>query len=243
MKYNFENKTAIITGSTGGIGLAIVDKFVNNGATVVAFGTNQAKLDNLAQKYESGKIIPVVCDLSKTENIAEIIKKISKIDFLVCNAGVTKDNLAIRMKDEEWDEVLNINLKATFCLNREVLKIMLKQRFGSIVNIASIIGITGNAGQVNYAASKSGMIGMTKSLAQESASRGVRLNVVAPGFIATPMTDVLADNIKQKILDKIPLNSFGKPQDIANAVAFLSSDEASYITGATINVNGGMGMF
>ena len=205
--------------------------------------TNQEKLDNLAQKYESGKIIPVVCDLSKTETIAEIIKKISKIDFLVCNAGVTKDNLAIRMKDEEWDEVLNINLKATFCLNREVLKIMLKQRFGSIVNIASIIGITGNAGQVNYAASKSGMIGMTKSLAQESASRGIRLNVVAPGFIATPMTDILADSIKQKILDKIPLNSFGKPQDIANAVAFLSSDEASYITGATINVNGGMGMF
>ncbi len=243
MKYNFENKTAIITGSTGGIGLAIVDKFVNNGATVVAFGTNQEKLDNLAQKYESGKVITVVCDLSKTENIAEIIKKISKIDFLVCNAGVTKDNLAIRMKDEEWDEVLNINLKATFCLNREVLKIMLKQRFGSIVNIASIIGITGNAGQVNYAASKSGMIGMTKSLAQESASRGIRLNVVAPGFIATPMTDVLADNIKQKILDKIPLNSFGDPKDIANAVAFLSSDEASYITGATINVNGGMGMF
>ena len=243
MKYNFENKTAIITGSTGGIGIAIVDKFVNNGATVIAFGTNQEKLDNLAQKYESGKIIPVVCDLSKTETIAEIIKKISKIDFLVCNAGVTKDNLAIRMKDEEWDEVLNINLKATFCLNREVLKIMLKQRFGSIVNIASIIGITGNAGQVNYAASKSGMIGMTKSLAQESASRGIRLNVVAPGFIATPMTDILADSIKQKILDKIPLNSFGKPQDIANAVAFLSSDEASYITGATINVNGGMGMF
>ncbi len=243
---SFDSKIALITGASGGIGKAIVESFVKSGTTVIAMGTNQDKLDNL--KTELGdKIITQVCNLADTEKIPEIIKqlheKVGKIDSLVCNAGITKDNLAIRIKDEDWDTVLDINLKATFVLNREVIKIMMKQRSGSIINISSIIGMMGNAGQANYAASKAGIIAMSKSLAQEVASRGVRVNVVAPGFIETPMTDVLNDTFKQKILEKIPLNFFGKPQNIADAVEFLASEKASYITGTTLHVNGGMAMF
>lgn len=239
-------KVALVTGATGGIGGAIVEKMIENEATVVAMGTNQDKLDILKEKF-GDKIFVYKCDLSDTTTIPAVVKelyeKLQKIDILVCNAGVTKDNLSIRLKDEDWDTVLNINLKSTFILNREVIKIMMKQRSGSIVNIASIIGMIGNAGQANYSASKAGMIGMSKSLAQEVATRGVRVNCIAPGFIETSMTDVIPGEIKQKMLDRIPLGYFGKPVDVANAALFLSSEEASYVTGSTLHVNGGMAMF
>ncbi len=246
MLNTFENKVAVVTGGTGGIGMAIVEKLLHNGATVVVFSTGQKKLDLLIEKYSSfsDKIIPVVCDLSNTDGIADEIKKVydktQKIDYLVSNAGVTKDMLSIRMKDEDWDYVMDINLKATFILNREVLKIMSKQKFGSIVNIASILAFTGNAGQANYVASKAGIIGMSKSLAQEVGSRNIRINVIAPGFIVTEMTNVLSDTLKEEILKRIPLKSFGLPEDIANAVVFLCSDNARYITGSVLHVNGGM---
>lgn len=247
MKYDFSDKVAIVTGASGGIGSEVVAKFVEAKAKVFALGSNSNKLYELKQRFsEIGDVTTMICNLANKAEIYDTISSIynetKKIDFAVCNAGITKDNLSIRMKDEDWQSVIDINLTANFIINREVGKIMMKQRSGSVINIASVIGFTGNFGQVNYAASKAGMVGMTKSFAKEFASRGVRFNVVAPGFIETAMTEVLSDQVKQEVLKSIPMSRYGKPEDIANAVMFLSSDDSSYITGTSIHVNGGMFM-
>ncbi|WPX97142.1 3-oxoacyl-[acyl-carrier-protein] reductase [Candidatus Bandiella euplotis] len=243
--FKLQNKLALVTGATGGIGQAIVKTLCAQGAKVAAIGRNQESLQNL-QKELGDSLHPMVCDFTDELQLSSLIEGVEKefgaLDILVCNAGVTKDSLAIRLKNEDWDRVINLNLTTTFKLNREAIKSMLKRKYGKIVNISSVIGLTGNAGQSNYAASKAGMIGMTKSLALEVAARGITLNCVAPGYIDTPMTQVLSEEIKTSIINHIPIRRIGTPQDIANAVLFLAADESSYITGHTLSVNGGMFM-
>lgn len=241
--FDLTGKVALITGATGGIGGAIAKKMKEAGATVVVSGRNVAKLDS---EFDDSYIkIPadLAAEGAAVELIMNTIEKAGKIDVLINNAGITKDTLLMRMTDEQFDDVINTNLRSCFKMCRAVIMPMMKQRFGRIINMASIIGTIGGPGQANYAASKGGMIAMTKSIAAEVASRGITANCIAPGFIKTPMTDVLSDELKQSYLAQIPAGRFGEPEDIANACVFLASDEASYINGQTLHVNGGMGRF
>lgn len=241
--FELTNKVVLITGATGGIGGAIARKMRDAGATVVVSGRNVAKMDaEFGDEY-----IKIGADLAAEGGAVELvmntIEAAGKIDILVNNAGITKDTLLMRMTDEQFDDVINTNLRSCFKMCRAAIMPMMKNRFGRIINMASIIGAIGGPGQANYAASKGGMIAMTKSIAAEVASRGITANCVAPGFIKTPMTDVLSDELKAAYLAQIPAGRFGEPDDIANACVFLASDAASYINGQVIHVNGGMGRF
>lgn len=243
--FSLENKTALVTGATGGIGEAIAKALHAQGAIVGISGRNKDKLDALAKELGS-RVHVLPADLSNTAATDKLVEDanaaMGRIDILINNAGLTRDNLALRMKDEDWQAVLDVNLTAPFRLARACLKGMMKNRWGRIVNITSIVGVTGNPGQVNYAASKAGMIGWSKSLAAEIASRNVTVNCIAPGFIATAMTDALNDDQKAKLNETIPMGRMGASADIASAAVYLASDEAAYVTGQTIHVNGGMAM-
>lgn len=244
-----KNKTAIVTGGARGIGRAIAIKLASLGANVVV---NYSSKPEAAQEVvdiieqNGGKAILFKADVRLNEEVEAMFNKTIEIfgslDILVNNAGITKDNLLLRMSEKEFDDVIEINLKGTFNCIKNATKIMMKQRSGRIINISSVIGLIGNAGQANYAASKAGIIGLTKSVAKEFASRGVTVNAIAPGFIKTDMTDVLSDKVKEAILTQVPLGALGEPEDVANAVAFLASDSAKYITGQVLNVDGGMVM-
>ena len=240
---NLKNKTALITGASGSIGGSIAKKLSSLGANVIITGTNKKKIDELKKKLKPNNLA-IIADLSKDteiENLSEkSIKKFNSVDILINNAGINKDALSIRMTKEQWDEVININLTAAFKLSQLAIKSMIKQKWGRIIGISSIIGIGGNIGQSNYAASKAGMIALHKSLALEFASRGITVNCIAPGFIESPMTEVLSNEQKEIMLKKIPVGNIGKPNDIANCVAFLTDEKASFITGSTVNINGGM---
>ena len=241
---DFKNKKILITGATGGIGKALVKKFTSLEGNVLATGTKNEKLDLLKKEFPEINILKF--DISEHSKIEEFIENVNSqltsLDVVVNNAGITLDNLSLRMKDEEWQKVIDINLTSTFLLCKYAIKKMLKNKYGRIVNITSIVGHTGNIGQANYAASKSGMIGMTKSLAIEYAKKNITLNCVSPGFIQSNMTDKILESIKAVLTSKIPMSKLGSGEDVANTVAFLSSDAASYITGETIHVNGGMYM-
>ena len=241
--FDLKNKVVLITGATGGIGGEIARQTKNAGATVVVSGRNSEKLN----KDFNDDFIKIVADLSVDgaceKLVNDTIEKTGHIDILINNAGITKDTLMMRMTDEQFDDVINTNLRATFKMCRAAIMPMMKQKYGRIINMASIVGVVGGAGQINYAASKGGIIALTKSIAAEVASRGITANCVAPGFIKTPMTDVLSDELKKTYLSQIPAGRFGEPADVANACVFLASDEASYINGQTIHVNGGMGRF
>ena len=241
---DFGNKKVLITGATGGIGQALVKKFVSLNANVLATGTNNEKLDLLKKNYSNINILKF--DISEHSKIEEFIENVSSqlsgLDILVNNAGINMDNLSLRMKDEEWKKVIDINLGSTFFLTKCSVKKMLKNKYGRIVNVTSIVGHSGNIGQSNYSASKAGIIGMTKSLAIEYAKKNITLNCVSPGFIQTNMTDKIEESMKSNLISRIPMSKLGTGEDVANTVAFLSSDNASYITGETIHVNGGMYM-
>ncbi|GFO83019.1 3-oxoacyl-[acyl-carrier-protein] reductase [Methyloceanibacter sp.] len=241
--FDLNGKGALVTGATGGIGGAIAKALHTQGASVAISGTNAGKLEALASEL-GDRVFVLPCDLRDRAAVAaladEADKTLGQVDILVNNAGITKDNLFMRMKDEEWDDVLSVNLTSVFTLTRGVLRGMMRRRGGRVVNIASISGVFGNPGQGNYAASKAGLVGMTKSLAREVAARGITANCIAPGFISTPMTDALTEKQVEAIAAAIPAQSFGKPEDVAAAVVFFASDEASYITGETMHVNGGM---
>ena len=242
---DFSGKKVIVTGSTRGIGKEIAAAFAKRRATVVITGRNKANAEIVAKAIESEYKVPayaVELDFLSdiTDSLKEIEEKIDTPDILVNNAGLTRDTLFIRMKEEDWNQVINTNLTGTFKITQYFAKKMIKKRYGRIINISSIIGFIGNVGQVNYATSKAGLIGFTKSLAKELASRNITVNAVAPGFIETDMTNQLPADIKETYLKQIPLGRFGKPEDVANTVLFLASDMASYITGETIHVNGGM---
>ncbi len=243
--FNLTGKTALITGASGGIGAAIAKALHIAGATIAISGTRQAVLEELkSQIGDNVHVLP--CNLSNVEDVEKLIPAaeaaMGGLDILVNNAGITKDGLAMRMKDEDWQNVIDVNLTSNFRLCRAAMRGMMKKRWGRIINITSIVGVTGNPGQVNYVASKAGIIGMTKSIAQELAARNVTANCVAPGFIATPMTDVLNEKQKETILGRIPAGRMGGPDDIAAAVLYLASEEAGYVTGQTLHVNGGMAM-
>ncbi len=242
---DFTGKCALVTGATGGIGRVIVKKLHDAGATVIITDMRQETLDEFAAELKE-RVFAFACNLGDPADIDALVAKAEKaagaIDILVNNAGLTKDNLFMRMKDEDWNLVLNVNLTAGFRLARAAVRGMMKRRYGRIISMASVVGVTGNPGQANYSASKAGMIGMTKCLAAEVASRGITANCVAPGFIKTAMTDALPEEAKEKLARGIPMARLGLPEDVANAVVFLASDEASYITGQTIHVNGGMAM-
>jgi 3-oxoacyl-[acyl-carrier protein] reductase len=236
-------KKALVTGASGGIGEAIVKRLVDAGATVAISGTRKERLDELAATL-SGKAHSLPCNLSDRESVKKLTSEaetlLGGLDIIVNNAGITKDGLAMRMSDEDWQAVLDVNLTASFLIIRSALRGMMKQRWGRIVNVTSIVGVMGNPGQANYCASKAGIIGMSKSLAAEVASRNITINCVAPGFISTAMTDKLTDEQKQAMKDRIPMGTFGEPSDIANTVHYLASEEARYVTGQTLHVNGGM---
>ncbi len=239
-----ENKNILITGATGGIGEAIVRTFDANNNNILLTGTRNEKLKRLSESLNE-KAEYVECDFSNLNNIENIINKINnsfdnKIDILINNAGITKDNLALRMKKEEWLDVINLNLNSVFFLTKEILKFMIKNRFGRIISISSVIGSSGNIGQSNYAASKAGIEAMTKSIALEVASRGITANCIAPGFINTAMTKNIIEKNEEKIIENIPARRIGMPEDISNLTKFLASDKSSYITGQTFHVNGGM---
>lgn len=243
--FNLTGKCALVTGATGGIGEAIAKTLHAQGAVVGISGRNEAKLKELAATLGNNvHILPA--DLSDVAQVEALVKSataaMGKIDILVNNAGLTRDNLSLRMKAEEWDEVIRVNLTATFLLAQACQRGMMKARHGRIINISSVVGTTGNPGQCNYVASKAGLVGWTKAMAAEIASRNVTVNCIAPGFIATPMTDVLTDDQKEKINSSIPMARMGSPDDIAAAALYLASDEAAYVTGQTIHVNGGMAM-
>ena len=244
--FDLTGKTALVTGASGGIGGAIAKALHAQGASVVLSGTRAEALE--AVKSELGaRAFVATCDLGNKESVEALVKSAeaaagAPIDILVNNAGITRDNLFLRMKDEEWDQVIAVNLTAAFRLSRAVLRGMMKKRWGRIVSITSVVGATGNPGQANYAAAKAGLVGMTKSLAAEVASRNITVNAVAPGFIATAMTEALTDAQKQAIAARIPAGRMGTPAEIAAAVVYLASDEAAYVTGETVQVNGGMAM-
>ena len=239
-------QVVLITGSARGIGKEIAKTFANEGATVIISDINAASAEATSEEFkkEGFNSSSFACDVTSMKSVEEMINKIldnySRIDILVNNAGITKDNLLLRMSENEWDAVLNTNLKGVFCCTKAVTKSMLRAKKGKIINIASIIGITGNAGQANYSASKAGIIGFTKSIAKEFSSRGITSNAVAPGFIQSDMTDKLTDKAREEIFKTIPLGKLGTPKDVANACLFLASSEADYITGQTIVVDGGM---
>jgi len=245
MKFDLNDKIAIVTGASQGIGETIAVEMAKSGANVFCIARNKDALDSTINKIISNgdKASAYSCDISDNEQfniiVTDIFKEYGSIDILVNNAGITNDTLLMRMSDDQWDSVLNINLKGSFTCSRSVIKYMMKKKFGRIINITSIVGLTGNAGQANYAASKAGLIGMTKSIAKEVASRGITANCVAPGWIETAMTDQLSDDVKNKFLSQIPTGKIGYPRDIANTVIFLASKEAEYITGQTITVDGG----
>ncbi len=244
--FRLTGKTALVTGATGGIGKAISKNLIKQGATVILSGTREERLEELANEIGEGTKY-VACNLSDESAVEALYDKAEEIaggqiDILVCNAGITKDGLILRMKNQDFSDVIDVNLKSTFILNKNAIKKMMRKKYGRIINIASVVGVTGNPGQANYVASKAGMIGMTKSLAQEVASRGITINCVAPGFIESPMTDILNDQQRTAILSKIPAGKMGQADDIAKGVAFLASEEAAYITGNTLHINGGMFM-
>ena len=241
--FDLTGKVVLITGATGGIGAQIAKTMKQAGATVVVSGRNVAKMD--AEFGDEYIKIPadLATDGAAVELVMDTIERAGKIDILINNAGITRDTLMMRMTDEQFDEVINTNLRSCFKMCRAAIMPMMKNRFGRIINMASIIGTIGGPGQANYAASKGGMIAMTKSIAAEVGSRGITANAIAPGFIKTPMTDVLPEDLKKTYLSQIPAGRFGEPEDIANACVFLASNEASYINGQTLHVNGGMGRF
>ncbi|MEJ6673609.1 MAG: 3-oxoacyl-ACP reductase FabG [Alphaproteobacteria bacterium] len=243
--FQLSGRTALITGASGGIGSAIAKNLSQQGAHVILHGTRAGRLEELASEIGTNVSV-VTANLSDREAVGGLVSEATKatgaIDILVNNAGITRDNLFMRMKDEEWDDVLEVNLTSSMLLCRSAIRSMMKARWGRIISISSIVGVTGNPGQTNYAASKAGMIGFSKSLAAEVASRGITVNVVAPGFIETPMTDELTDEQKQKLLGNVPAGRLGSSQEVAAAVSFLASEEAAYMTGATLHVNGGMAM-
>ncbi|MDB9986760.1 3-oxoacyl-[acyl-carrier-protein] reductase [Candidatus Pelagibacter sp.] len=240
---SLKDKNIIVTGASGGIGNSIVERLNQNGANILATGTRIEKLEELKKKFDNIKIIKF--DISQHGKIEEFIENATKelggsLDCMVNNAGITKDNLAIRMSLEEWSKVININLTSTFLMCKYSIKKMLKNKSGKIINITSVVGHTGNAGQANYTASKAGIVAMSKSLAIEYAKKNINVNCISPGFISTAMTDQIDEKFKETIIVKIPSNRLGKPEDIANAVNFLSSDQSDYINGETLHVNGGM---
>jgi len=244
---DLKGKTALVTGATGGIGGAIAKELLESGAVVAISGTRAEKLKELAAELGGGDNIHVVpCNLSDKDSVKALAKKaeelMGSVDILVNNAGVTKDNLAMRMSEDDWQDVLDINLTAPFVLTKSLLRGMMKRKSGRIINISSVVGTSGNPGQANYVAAKSGLNGLTKSLALEVASRGITVNSVAPGFIRTSMTDKLNEQQQEGILSSIPMGAMGTPEDISSAVAFLASDDAKYITGQTLHINGGMVM-
>ena len=242
--FNFKNKKILITGASGGIGNALVEKFTSLGGEVLGSGTNAEKLDLLKKKYPNIKVKKF--DIGDHDRIEEFIENISLelggLDILINNAGTNVDNLSLRMKDEEWKKVIDINLTSTFLLTKHSIKRMLKNKFGRVVNITSVVGHTGNLGQSNYSASKAGIVGMSKSLAVEYAKKNITVNCVSPGFIVSNMTMNIAEKVKLYLTSRIPMGKLGTGEDVSNCVAFLSSLEASYITGETIHVNGGMYM-
>ncbi|MBO4287369.1 MAG: 3-oxoacyl-[acyl-carrier-protein] reductase [Kiritimatiellae bacterium] len=244
--FDFTGKVAVVTGAARGIGQAITLKLAEGGADVAICDLNVEWLEETKAKVEAlgRKALPLAVDVSNGDQvnacIDTVLKEFGKIDIMVNNAGITKDGLLIRMSDADWDAVLGVNLKGTFLFTRAVARPMMKQRSGAIVNIASVVGIMGNPGQANYTASKGGVIALTKTTAKELGSRGIRCNAVAPGFISSKMTDVLSQEVRDKYMENIPLRAFGTQQDVANGVAFLASDEASYVTGQVLSVNGGM---
>jgi len=241
---DLKNKNFIVTGASGGIGNSIVEKLYEHGANILASGTRVEKLDDLKKKFEKIKILQF--DISQTEKIEEFIDNASNelggLDCIVNNAGITKDNLAIRMNIEEWKKVIDINLTSTFLMSRFAIKKMLKNKKGKIINITSVVGHTGNLGQANYTASKAGIVAMSKSLAIEYAKKNININCISPGFIKTAMTDKIDEKFKDLIISKIPSARLGEPKDIANAVLFLASEQSDYINGETLHVNGGMYM-
>jgi 3-oxoacyl-[acyl-carrier protein] reductase len=244
--FDLTGKTALVTGATGGIGGEIARALHKQGAAVVLSGTRAEALESLKNELGSRAFI-APCNLSDKESVEGLVKAAeaaagAPIDILVNNAGITRDNLFMRMKDEEWDQVIAVNLTAAFRLSRAVLRGMMKKRWGRIISITSVVGETGNGGQGNYAAAKAGLVGMSKSLAAEVASRNITVNCVAPGFIATPMTDALTDAQKEAVFGKIPAGRMGTPAEIAAAVVYLASEEAAYVTGETLQINGGMAM-
>lgn len=243
--FDLTGKTALVTGASGGIGAEIARALHKAGATVALSGTRVGPLEELAAEL-GGRAHVLACNLSVAEEVEALVKRASEamgsVDILVNNAGITRDGLAMRMSDDDWQSVIDVNLTSTFRLCRAAIRGMMKARWGRIINISSVVGTTGNAGQVNYAASKAGMVGMSKSLAAEVASRGITVNCVAPGFITTAMTDKLNEQQKGAILGSVPAGRMGEPAEIAAAVLFLSSSEAGYVTGATLHVNGGMDM-
>ena len=240
---DLQNLNILLTGSTGGIGGAILNKLLENKAKVIATGTNEKKLDIIKKKFTD--VIVKKFDITNHENIQDFIEDCNeifqkKIDVLINNAGITNDNLAIRMKDEEWNKVINLNLTSSFLLTKNTIKKMLKNKNGKIINITSVVGHTGNIGQANYAASKAGLIGMSKSLALEYGKKNIKVNCISPGFIKSEMTENINESYKKTLEEKISLERFGTPDDVANVVLFLSSGLSDYITGETIHVNGGM---
>ena len=241
---SFKNKNILITGASGGIGNALVKKFVSLGGNVLGTGTKTEKLDLIKKQYPNIKVKKF--DIGNHSGIEEFIDNVSlelgRLDVLINNAGINMDNLSIRMKDEEWKKVIDINLTSTFLLSKHAIKKMLKTKFGRIVNITSVVGHTGNLGQSNYSASKAGIIGMSKSLAIEYAKKNITVNCVSPGFIVSDMTMNIADKVKLYLTSRIPMGKLGTGEDVSNCVAFLSSEQASYVTGETIHVNGGMYM-
>jgi len=240
-----QGKIALVTGATRGIGRAVAEELVSKGAFVIGTATSEKGAESIsAYLGEKGKgLVLNVADQASIDAVLEQIKQeFGDIDILVNNAGITRDNLLMRMKDEEWFDILQTNLSSVYHLSKAVLRTMMKKRFGRIINIGSVVGSMGNAGQTNYCAAKAGLIGFSKALAKEVASRGITVNVVAPGFIATDMTDVLSEELKNNLLTQIPAGRLGEPKDIAKAVTFLASEDASYINGTTLHVNGGMYM-
>jgi 3-oxoacyl-[acyl-carrier protein] reductase len=244
--FDLTGKTALVTGATGGIGAAIARALHAQGATVAISGTRAAVLETLAAELGS-RVHVLPCDLADKEAVERLVpsaeEKMEKLDILVANAGMTKDNLFVQLKDEEWDQVIAVNLTSTFRLARAAVKTMMRRRFGRVIGISSVVGVTGNPGQGNYTASKAGIIGMLKSVAAEYAKRNVTANCIAPGFIATPMTDKLNDKQREGILTRVPAGRLGTPADVAAAAVYLASDEAAYMTGQTLHINGGMAMF
>ena len=241
---NFKNKNILITGASGGIGNELVKKFVSLGGNVLGSGTNSEKLDKIKKQYPNIKVkkFDIAEHLRIEEFIDDVSLELGGLDILINNAGTNADNLSLRMKEEEWKKVIDINLTATFLLSKHAIKKMLKDKFGRVVNITSVVGHTGNLGQSNYSASKAGIIGMSKSLAIEYAKKNITVNCVSPGFIISDMTMNIAEKVKLYLTSRIPMGKLGTGEDVSNCVAFLSSLEASYITGETIHVNGGMYM-